>query len=228
MHPQVKTLLIFPGAGNPSQHLYARVYDLIERGALEYGYETVDTSIRWPGQRNDDSEESAALDFHSSLNVAGRHLQIYEQTSTPYDILARSFGTYVALRIATSLRPRFLNRLILWGVPPFWRMWEIYVRDFDATQRLGTSKGVVINRGLFASLEPVESLLESVSYQVTIASGTEDKFSTSADVSYLRALVVNENVRFNQPVKSAPHEVTDEFPSAVVSDYFHALFTHDD
>lgn len=224
MNGQCKTLIVFPGAGNPSQHSYARVYGLIERGALEFGYASVDSSIRWPGQQNIEIDKLPPLDFRSAFDTAKKHLEIYEHDARPYDILARSFGTYVALSIATSLRPTLLNRLILWGVPPFWRMWELYVRDLSTTREIGKSKGVRIGDELFSSLEPVESLITTAAYQVVVASGTEDRFSTPADVSYLQSLAVDGNVRFSQPVKGAPHEVTDDSPAALIEDYFRALF----
>jgi hypothetical protein len=217
-------LIIFPGAGNPSQQLYAKVYGLIEQGALEYGYKSVDLSIRWPGQTRGAVGSAASLNFRSAVETAVNHLRKYESANTPYDILGRSLGTYVALKSASLLRLGYLRRLILWGVPPFWRMWELYVRDLDATRKVGKSKGVIVGGSLFPSLEPVEPLLGGVPYPVVIASGTKDVYSTPADISYFRALTLSKHIQFRPPVHDAPHEVTDEHPPNLVGEYFRVLF----
>lgn len=219
-----KALIVFPSAGNPSQQLYAKVYSLIKRGALEYGYKSVDVTIRWPGHGEREFDVSASLNFRSAVGAAESHLREYESAKTPYDILGRSFGTYVALKIACSLRPEYLRRLILWGVPPFWRMWELYVRDLDSTREVGMSKGVRVGDDLFPSLEPAESLVGGVACPVIIASGTKDVYSTPADVSYLRALTHGKHVLIRPPVHDAPHEVTSEHPADLVREYSRALF----
>lgn len=143
---------------------------------------------------------------------------------TPYDILGRSYGTYVALKIAELLRPKFLRRLILWGTPPFWRMWQIYARDFNKSYEVAKTKEVLIGRDMFPSLEPIEPLICASTYPVIIASGTADIYSTPRDVASFRALAGNDNVEFRPPVEGAPHEVTEDSPSALVDEYLKALF----
>ncbi len=112
-----KTLLVFPGAGSPGNPLYSKVYGLIERGALENGYNSVDLSVRWSGQSENESETSGILNFRSAVETVSSHIRKYEDAGTPYNILGRSFGTYVALKIAETLHPKLLGKIILWGVP---------------------------------------------------------------------------------------------------------------
>lgn len=219
-----KKLVVFPGAGSPTNTLYSNVYGLIERGALKNGYDSVDLSVKWSGQIENDSETSESLNFHSALKTASDYVSEYEEAGLPYDILGRSFGTYVALKIVHILQPKLLGRLILWGVPPFWHMWELYVRDFDETFEIAKTKGVLISRDTFSSFEAIEPIMQKINYPVIIASGTKDTHSTEGDIKSFRASIGNKFVQFKEPVKDAPHEVTDKHPEALINEYFKALF----
>jgi pimeloyl-ACP methyl ester carboxylesterase len=219
-----KTLIVFPGGGSPSTPLYAEVFSLIRQGAMKYGYSSVDLSVRWLGHIEGDQDNTPPLTLPSAVETAAGYLSKYDEAGAPYDILARSFGTYVALRSAATFRPKNLGRMILWGPPPFWRLWELFVRDLDANLEMCRQKGLSIGTSFFPTLVPFESLLCEVTYPVVIASGTKDKYSTPADILYLEALAGGKkNVSFRR-VEGAIHEVTAESPPEIVDSYVSELF----
>jgi hypothetical protein len=220
-----KSLIVFPGAGNPSAPLYKDVYKLIERGAIDYGYDHVDLSVRYPGQFDDEHNEmQSSLSFISATEVAIEHLRQYEKARNPFDILGRSFGTFVALKSAEILRPEFLERMILWGAPAYWRLWSAFVQDFAETQRISKDKKVLIEENFFVSIQPIESLLPDTAYSCKMVSGSLDKNTTAEDMNYYRQLA-NENVRFSEIVKNAKHEVTNNDSPDVIAQYLKVLFT---
>ena len=158
------------------------------------------------------------------METASDYIRRYEDARKPYDILGRSFGTYVALKITETLQPKFLGRLILWGVPPFWHMWELYVRDFSETFEVAKTKGVLISRDSFSSLEPVEPIMKKITCPVIIASGTEDSHSTPNDINSFKALIKNKHIHFKDPVEGAPHEVSEDLSKSLITEYHKALF----
>ena len=219
-----KALIVFPGGGNPSTPLYSAVFSLIERGAIQHGYEYVDLSVRWRGHIECDQVLAPPLTLQSAVDTAVEYMSKYDGEGTPYDILARSFGTYVALKSASTLRPKFLERMILWGPPPFWRLWQLFVRDLDANLQMCREKGLSLDQSFFPSLQPFESLLGEATYPLVIASGTKDKYSTPADIQYFEELVKDkDNVGFRK-VEGAIHEVTEDSPAEIVDAYVKGLF----
>lgn len=219
-----KTLIVFPGGGNPSTPLYGGVFSLIKRGALQHGYSSVDISVRWSSHIESDKAEAPPLTLDSAVETAVEYLGKYEKGDAPYDILARSFGTYVALKSTCFLRPRHLERIILWGPPPFWRLWQLFVRDLEVNLQVCREKGLSIDQRFFPSLEPFESLLCEAKYPLVIASGTKDKYSTPADIQYFEGLAAGkENICFRE-VEGAIHEVTEESPAEIVELYLNELF----
>ena len=220
-----KSLIVFPGAGNPSVSLYKDVYKLIERGAIDYGYDHVDLSVRYPGQFDDEHNETqSSLSFTSATKAAIQHLRQYEKAKKPFDILGRSFGTFIALKSAEILRPQFLKRMILWGAPAYWRLWTGFVQDFAETQRISKDKKVFLEEDFFVTIQPIESLLPNITYSCVMASGSLDKNTTAEDMNYYRQLA-NNNVRFSEIVKNAKHEVTNNDSPDVIAQYLKALFT---
>ena len=179
-------LLIFPGGGNPAHESQAKVYDLLSERAKDFGYSSVDTSVRWPGHFCPTSPAGSDLTFQGAVNMAIAKLAEIEQQDEAYDILARSFGTYVALKAVTKINVQKLRRVVLWGPPPFWLFWELFVRDLPTSKADSESKGFLIDESPFPSLEPFESLLlQETQNKVIVATGTEDIYSKPAFLAYL-------------------------------------------
>lgn len=218
-------LVILPGAGNPDSMLYSKVYGLLAEQAPRFGYCGVETRVRWPGHTTGPRDSGPALSFHGAVAAAEAVLAAHEVARQPYDLLARSFGTYVALKATMVPSLQGLRRVILWGPPPFWRMWEILVRDIATTKEVAVTKGVRIDESLFADLEPVESLLQHTVRTVIIATGTLDAYATPAFHSYLSQLAIGSrsNLVFRSPVNGAGHEVTGDLPPDVVEAYLNAV-----
>ncbi len=106
-------LVIFPGGGSPGNPKYASVYRLLDQEAKKFGYTFTDSSIQWPGHEIKD-----ILTLDGALQIANDKLDELESGCDKYDILARSFGCYVALKIALDKKPKALCKIMLWGPPP--------------------------------------------------------------------------------------------------------------
>ena len=216
-------LLIFPGGGNPDTTLYAKVYGLLTDHAHDYGYSGVDVSVRWPGHTRE-ADSGEALTLRGAYESAQRVLHTYEEEGKPYDILARSFGTYVALKVAARTDVSHLRRVLLWGSPPYWQVWELFTRDLNDTQAIARSKGLLVDDSFFPSLEPIESLLKAAHHTVVVATGADDKYSTPEFHTYLMSCAKGQhNVWFRPVIAGAPHEVTADLPTDVVSNYLTTL-----
>lgn len=219
-------LVIFPGGGSPGNPTYASAYGLLKRSAPEHGYDTVDTSLRWPGH-----EEQGVLTLEGALERARLKVAELEDDSQPYDFLARSFGCYVAIKSALETQPKGLRKVILWGPPPYWLMWEMWHKDLDANRLIATGKGLSVNEALFPSLEAIECLLPMMRHETVVATGEQDPYVSPAYLRYLESIVqerrstkYSQSIRFKDAVPGAVHEVTGEAPAPVILAYLKALF----
>jgi hypothetical protein len=220
-----RQLLILPGLTNPDVDAeYRGVYELLAQEASERGYRQVHTDVRYPGQCAS-TERGAA----ERLTLAGAVNRVKERAmqfpSERFDVLARSFGCVVALKTwcnAEGSLPK-PSRIILWAPPPFWMLWDFFVLRYVEKAGQFLDKGVRIGANFFASVEPVESLLQCVPVATVVAAGTLDKYCTSTYFEYLRSLDHSPNVRFQPLVEGAPHSVTDLAGLDVVRAYLEAL-----
>lgn len=219
-------LIIFPGAGDPHSAEYSKVYELLREKGGSFGYSEVDTSVRWPGQFLSNPETTAALNLKSAVAAARSALNKCETSGEPYDILARSFGTSVALAATMEENHPNLRRIILWGAVPHWKVWELFVQNFESVKRISQEKGVRIDREFYGSCEPTEALLLKNPHQIVVAVGSRDKYSSREFHYYLLTLLMGKtNVTFRPPVEGAPHEVTGDLPDQVVQDFCKAVLS---
>lgn len=220
-------LVILPGGGNPdTSPLYSKVYSVICREARKYGYRDVDCRIRWSGHfATDNYETSHSLGMQSAVDVALKN--ILSTGNDSYTLLARSFGCIVALKLAQSalLEKKAPAKIILWGPPPYWLFWQLFVRDITSNQLHAKKKGLKIDETFHYTIEPIESMIQDVSVSTVIVTGTEDPYCTPAHLEYLRAIASkNSYVIFKMPVDGASHEVTDDDTPEIVKQYAQALF----
>lgn len=221
MNP-ARTLIIFPGGGDPESPLYHDVYELIEELALAVGYLSVDKSIRWLGHSSSGTESN--LTFDSAVEKARNVIQGHEAKGANYDILARSFGCAVAL-VAASCRPPRLGKITLWGPSPFWKMWELLVRDLETTACDSAKRGLRMDASLFPSLVPIEVMLPATTVQTFVAYGTKDRLASGAFIDYLLDLSKpNSLVKGPRRAEGASHEVTKAAEAPVIANYRNALF----
>src|ERR1035441_7305029 len=103
-------LLVFPGSASPCNSLYREVYRLLRTGAKKYGYQRIDTSLRWPGHFDSVGRASGKLTLDQAVDVAADKVQQFERAGQPYHILARSFGNYVAMKTILHTRPKQLQK----------------------------------------------------------------------------------------------------------------------
>ena len=219
-------LLILPGAGNPDSPLYAKVYSLISCEAKKYGYRSVFTDLRWPGHTTDHEYfSSKSISLPRSVQAARRRIDKLPKGA--FTILGRFFGSIVALKLAKTLTTtdRVPSRLILWGPPPYWLLWEMFVRDFLKNKAIAKSKGLKVDRDYHTSIEPVESMLKEVHLPTVVAAGTADQYCTPAFLDYLRALTAqNQFVKIRTSVPGATHEVTSDNYENILKVYSQTLF----
>ena len=216
-------LMIFPGGGNPDdRNKYAKVYRLLAESARrDFGYSTVDDSVRWPGHIRPGQRSGPGLALDSSVSVARAKLAELEKAGERYDILARSFGAHVALQATNDLSLKRLRRLVLWGSPPLWYMWRLFVPELKSTGREARSKGLKVDSTLYPSVVPVEWLIQHTRHRVILATGGLDKVSSTGFHRYLIQLARagKARVTFRKPVGGVGHEVTGEEPARVVRAY---------
>lgn len=217
-------LIVFPGGGSPTNPRYAKVYSAIDVEARGAGYENVDLSVSYPSHFTDNPSGASGMRFDTAVARALEAVMRHEERGAKYDILARSFGCLIAAKIACDHRPRNLRRLVIWGPPPFWRLWEMLVLDIDAISAEGRQKGVLLDRETFGTLVPFEHLLPSIACDAVIATGTNDRVCSPEHVRYLEALHGAPRFSF-RVVEGAPHEVSPDNVSAeVLAAYADALF----
>lgn len=220
-------LLVMPGSGNPDYSpVYRDVYAVIECEAGNFGYRRVFAQLRYPGQADPEHFlQSPSLTLPTSV-AAGAHA-VAALPPGQFVILARSWGCVVALKWLAQAKAdeRRPEKLILWGPPPYWLVWKMWVRDLATNQVVATFKGLKADAELFRTFEPVEALLAEVSVPTRVAGGEKDIYCTPAHLTYLREIAsANRNVEVPSPVADAPHEVTDSCGPGVVKDYAQTLF----
>ena len=224
-------MLIFPGGGNPDTPLHREVFDLIGQNTRRFGYTEMDGNLRWPGQYLPGDAPSGHLTFDGSVAAAdgqlAEHERRYERDGIGYDILARSYGTYVALKSILAGEFKGRRRIVLWGAPPFWVMWKLFLRELDEGRARRAAKGLHLERSFFPSLEPIEWLLQETPRTVVVTSGSEEAYSPPAFQAYLMQLALSSrgNVRFRPTVQGAPHETRriDELKPDVIEAYLNSV-----
>ena len=218
-------LLIFVGAGSPELSQYRDVYELLQLAAPRYGYTDVDWSLRWEGQGLQPQLCSEPLQLSTAVDKGVRKIVEFERLGTEYDIVGRSFGALVAAACVVPRWPKNLRKLILWGPPVYWKMYDKFVRDFEESRKYNLTKGVRIESNYFSSLVPLESLVNELSGPVRLATGSRDTYCSPEFLTYVLSLRENASEQLTVRVANdASYEVTPQSPPYVVSSYLDALF----
>ena len=222
-------LLVLPGGGNPdTSPTYRKVYELIAREARKYGYAQVYSDIRWPGHvsSGESYDKVPSLTLSGAVSVAIE--AINDLPDEPFTILGRSFGCFVALKLADHENEMVKRPVknILWGPVPYWQLWRDFVKNFDVNKAIAKEKGLKVDASFVASMEPVEVLLHKITIPTLVTSGSLDMGCTPSFMTYLSSLVDGNNmVSVSKiPVNGAKHEVTDDDDDGVIDSYCKALF----
>jgi len=198
---------------------------LLKNGAKTYGYETVDTTLRWPGHFDSTGHSDGKLTLDGAVDVAVRKVRQFERDRQPYHILARSFGNYVAMKTILIHRPKLLQRLILWAPPPYWVLWRMFVRDKSETEKIAREKWLTFDKTFFPSVIPLETMVPELGVPCVAATGTEDKYCAHKYLEYLRGFANGEDFTVRDAVVGAIHEVHPGLGESVVGAYLKALFS---
>ena len=218
-------LLVFPGSASPCNSLYREVYRLLRDGAKKHGYETVDTSLRWPGHFDSTGCSNDQLTLEGAVEVATRKIRQFESAGESYHILARSFGNYVAMKTVLNTRPKLLQRLILWAPPPYWVLWKMFVRDKRETENIAREKWLAFDSRFFPSVIPLETMVGELGVPCVAATGTKDKYCAHEYLIYLKGFATAANFKVRDVVVGAIHEVHPGLGKPVVNAYLKALFS---
>lgn len=197
------------------------VYRLIEKLGRQNGFRRVEV-LQWPGQG-----EPGNLPLTGSLSPESAYQRAVDYLSRvegSYDILARSFGCYIAVRLAVA-KPEALGRVRLWGPPPFWKMWGFWRRDIHEMERQYRERGTIVDRTFFDQLEPIEVHLPKIRKSVVLAGGEHDEHCSPHYLLGLHRLIINGGgVSSCRIVASAGHEVEEATRQQVILKYDRALF----
>jgi hypothetical protein len=219
-------LLILPGGGNPEVPRNVPVYDLMAELSNKYGYESIDSALRWPGcadRGGGDPGSRRTLD--NSLEAAWEKIKVLEAEGADYHILGFCFGAMVATRLAADPEFKHLKKIMLWGLIPYPMYWKLLVKDYAQSVQEFRNRGTYIDETFFASLIPNEQLLCNVSYRTIIAHGEKDVYAPPTFHYYLKDLFCEKsNLFFPELVKDASHNVTAACGLKVVKAYDKALF----
>ena len=197
-----RDLLVFYGGGNPRvTPMYKEVYSLLRQLGEEQGYRRVYDEISWPGQCDDESYvQSPSVSLATSPDAAVSFIRTHIEG--PYDILARCYGCFVALKIA-----------------------GLKMSDLPMPRQPARGKGLKVDEQSFSSLEPIESLLLDVAVPTQVASGSLDPICTLEFAAYLRSITrTNPLVSYPAIVQGARHEVAGKTGDTVVEAYRQALW----
>lgn len=215
----MKKLLIFPGVGSPQNSTYADVYSLLNFGAKGYGYDQV-SICHWPGQR---ASETDILTLGGAVEIAMDAINSCEDEEREYAILGRSFGTIVAARVLSEIKPTRLKRVIMWGPPPYSVLWKLFKLEIDKSTDTAKNKGTRIDNTFFDSIIPFESLISTIDYKTVIATGTEDPWVPPSFIQYIQTLLKGKNNFSCRVVDGAGHECSIKCPKEVQKEYLRKL-----
>ena len=215
-----KKLLVFPGVGSPENLFYSDVYTLIEEGARRFAFDEI-RICSWPGQKRTSNDK---LTLHGAVSIAKEVIKEAENHSESYSIFCRSFGTIVCAKALNEIAVSGLDRIILWGPPPYSVLWGLFKRDFETTRKKALEKGTRIGGEFFNSITPIETLLpiSSLNKKTLIATGTGDKYSPPTFIDYLKSLKDCADIR-SAVVQDAEHEVSYKCPEKVREEYLQKL-----
>jgi alpha-beta hydrolase superfamily lysophospholipase len=202
-------LLIFPGGGSPESLLYRKVYELLKIEARANGYETI-SLLCWPGHSYKGGCFDSELTMEGALRVATKRILEQEKLGREYHLLGRSFGTIIAVASIQDIETPNLKKLILWGPPPFWLLWKLFVKDLEKYREVALDKGLNISKNFFSSVIPFETLVENIEVDTIVATGTGDPYSTPAFLNYLKAICSNNQQIQFKLVENCKHEVTED------------------
>src|SRR3989304_1117110 len=215
----MKKLLIFPGVGSPENSTYADVYALLNVGAKDYGYDKV-SICHWPGQR---ANETDILTLGGAVEIAKNAINTCENEDGEYSILGRSFGTIVAARVLSEIKPTRLKRVIMWGPPPYSVLWKLFKFEIDKTKQKAEEKGTRIDNSFFNSIIPFESLVLTIDCPTVIATGTEDLWVPPSFIQYIQTLLKGKDNFSFRVVDGAGHECSTKCPVEVQKKYLQKL-----
>ncbi len=215
---------MFAGSGSPYNDKCKGGFDLVESGARQYGYQETEI-VSWPGQDKDSSSYSGELAFDGACQVARSHLDEWRSCGEQFTLLARSFGTLVAAKVLSESGVDGIDRVVLWGPPPYPVMWSIFHRDFADTKSKYVAKGTLLHDNFFQFLEPFEAYFLDIPGKVIVVFGSTDKHVPPTFRRYLESLTEEASRYEFREVRDAPHECDYSCPQQVQEEYLHALFS---
>ena len=194
--PIPHTLIIAPGAASPTHPRYREAREALVDAASERGYTKIET-LSYPGHDHDGY--ALHLDT-SSAAIIGAIKSHCAGGGTP-SILARSYGCYAAVRALIDADVQ-IERLVLWGPPPYWLMYEFWRRDLDrivpdihmTRKEEAAARFTRIDGSFFESLVPIEVLLQdrilaSRLQHLVLATGEADPYCPPPFLQYLGSLI---------------------------------------
>jgi hypothetical protein len=202
------TLIISPGLSSPFHISHESAYRSIYKEAIDRGYDA--KILNHPGQVNEDGGINGELSLSSSIESLTSCILELEKNTCKYRLAGFSYGCYVIMAVLGRLsKLQNLEKSVLWGAPPLWVSWEIFVKG-EGRDNVG--KGTIISHSYFKDLEPIEYWLPKIHYPMTLALGENDEYITSSYIKYLESLVAeNSNHEFKfLVVKGCIHTVEND------------------
>lgn len=179
-------ILIVPGLSSPNCAKYRPVYKLLEESACaRFPGATVKTLVL-PGQSNEKGEVSGEFLLPEASATVLDELSRCGCEGTV--IIARSSGCNAVAHLLATHPECALPGVVLWGPPPFWLYYDMFVRDARVQVAEAAQNGVRITSRIAETATPFESILRCVTARTLICTGTMDELCPPQYAEYLKWL----------------------------------------
>lgn len=182
-----KNLIILSGGGDPTKTRYKHAYNLICKYSKEYRYDKIKI-VKWPGHLS--RQDGLSLDFDNAVTEAEREMDLFNKHEESFDLIARSFGCVVSLKILQKAQYEYLERIVLWGLPPYYTNYIYFKENYNSTYDKMLSKGLKVSKIFIDTLPPNESLIKNINKQyngkIKFGTGDQDEVCTPGYLIYLK------------------------------------------
>lgn len=192
-----KNLLIFSGSTDPEIDKYKKRYDLVISEAKKRGYDKIKL-VGWTGQKSSNSKGTFSM--QNAVIDAIIEVEKFNKLGRCFDLIAFSWGCGVALRSMQLLQDKmnYLDRIILWGVSPFWIEYEaMEVNKHQSITNAYIHAGCIVDKEYLTHQIPIEFLLHAYRSDKKLKVGAGSENGDSNFLKYIESIVSNKNISFH-------------------------------
>lgn len=124
-------------------------------------------------------------------------------------MICRSFGCFPFVEDIKDEKTNYLEKAILWDVPPYYVYYKETVTDFDKNYEYALKVGSNPARQLFSEIYPFELSISELdnTFPLTVTSGTDDEYFPEHFRKPLLSLKKNTNIHLPEKIDGLSHSV---------------------